>query len=118
MGLEHKSQKVATYRNFSIRMGRYTIFALFIVVFSVLIGTVGYHYLGRLSWLDSFYMSCMILNGVGPVAELTTDTGKVFSSFYALYSGIVFMGVTAVFFTPIFHRLLHILHVEPVEELN
>lgn len=57
-------------------------------------------------------MACMILTGMGPIVEMTTPTAKLFSSFYALYSGIAFLSITAVFFAPIIHRLLHILHVE------
>jgi hypothetical protein len=54
----------------------------------------------------------MILTGMGPVIEMKTATAKLFSSFYALYSGIAFLSITAVFFTPLIHRMLHILHVE------
>jgi hypothetical protein len=54
----------------------------------------------------------MILTGMGPVAEMTTPPAKIFSSFYALYSGVAFLSITAVFFAPIIHRLLHILHIE------
>ena len=79
---------------------------------SVCIGTLGYHRFGQLGWLDSFYMSCMILTGMGPVAEMNSDGAKLFSSFYALYSGVAFLSITAVFFAPIIHRVLHILHVE------
>lgn len=68
--------------------------------------------MGDMTWLDSFYMACMILTGMGPVAEMTTTKAKLFSSFYALYSGVAFLSITAVFFAPIIHRLLHILHVE------
>lgn len=82
------------------------------VSFSVLIGTVGYHLLGGISWIDSFHMACMILTGMGPVVEMKTSAAKLFSSFYALYSGVAFLSITAVFFAPIIHRLLHILHVE------
>ena len=57
-------------------------------------------------------MSCMILTGMGPVAEMTSESAKLFSSFYALYSGIAFLSITAVFLAPIIHRLLHILQVE------
>jgi hypothetical protein len=32
-----------------------------------------------------------------------------------LYSGVAFLSITAVFFAPIVHRLLHILHVEGEE---
>jgi hypothetical protein len=81
-------------------------------VLSLGIGTPGYHYFGHLNWLDSFHMSCMILTGMGPVAEMISEEAKLFSSFYALYSGVAFLSITAVFLAPIIHRLLHILHVE------
>jgi hypothetical protein len=54
----------------------------------------------------------MILTGMGPVAEMHSSTAKLFSSIYALYSGVAFLSITAVFFAPIIHRLLHILQVE------
>jgi hypothetical protein len=57
-------------------------------------------------------MASMILTGMGPVAEMTSNGAKIFSSLYALYSGVAFLSITAVFFAPIIHRLLHILHVE------
>jgi hypothetical protein len=53
---------------------------------------------------------------MGPVAEMKSANAKLFSSFYALYSGIAFLSITAVFFAPIIHRLLHILHVEEDEK--
>jgi hypothetical protein len=79
---------------------------------SIGIGTLGYHYFGELHWLDSFHMACMILTGMGPVEAMKTEGAKLFSSFYALYSGVAFLSSTAVFFAPIIHRLLHILQVE------
>ena len=61
-------------------------------------------------------MACMILTGMGPVVEMANPEAKLFSSFYALYSGVAFLSITAVFFAPIIHRLLHILHVEEDNE--
>ena len=112
MKLEHRKQKIVPLPYFFLRLGRYTLFCVLLIALSVLIGTIGYKYFGQLSWLDSFYMSCMILTGMGPVAEMKTTTSKLFSSFYALYSGVAFLSVTAVFFAPIIHRILHILQVE------
>jgi hypothetical protein len=54
----------------------------------------------------------MILTGMGPVIEMKTFGAKLFSSIFALYSGIAFLSITAVFFAPIVHRIMHILHVE------
>lgn len=115
MKLEHRRQKVVPLTQFLIRVGRYTLVAVTLIIFSVCVGTIGYHYFGKLSWLDSFHMSSMILTGMGPVAEMKTDGAKIFSSFFALYSGVAFLSITAVFFAPIVHRLLHILHVESDE---
>jgi hypothetical protein len=112
MKLEHRRQKVASLPHFLIRLGTYALFSLILIAFSLGIGISGYHYFGLLNWLDSFQMSCMILTGMGPIAEMTTKSAKIFSSIYALYSGLAFLSITAVFLTPIIHRILHILHLE------
>jgi hypothetical protein len=95
MKLEHRKQKIVPFSTFLVRLGRYAIFAMLLIIFSVFIGMIGYHYFGQLTWLDSFHMSCMILTGMGPVVEMKTDGAKIFS--------------------PIVHRLLHILQVEKDE---
>lgn len=110
--MESRKQKVASFSSFLVRLGRYFLFALALIFFSVAIGTIGYHSIADLQWVDSFHMACMILTGMGPVADMPTDEAKLFSSFYALYSGVAFLSITAVFFAPIIHRLLHILHVD------
>lgn len=112
MKLENRKQNITPFSNFLFRIGRYGIFSMGLVIFSVLIGTVGYYHFGQISWLDSFHMACMILTGMGPVVEMASPSAKIFSSIYALYSGVAFLSITAVFFAPIIHRLLHILHIE------
>ncbi|MCS6974747.1 MAG: hypothetical protein N2044_11575 [Cyclobacteriaceae bacterium] len=116
MKLEHRKQKVVSLPKFLFRLIRYGLFAATLIIFSVGAGTIGYHYFGNISWLDSFHMACMILTGMGPVVEMVTPEAKIFSSLYALYSGVAFLSITAIFFAPIIHRLLHILHVEPESE--
>ena len=54
----------------------------------------------------------MILTGMGPVDDMITDGGKLFASFYALYSGIAFLSTAAVLLAPILHRVMHILHLD------
>lgn len=116
MKLENNNQKVVSLSRFMVRIGRYALFALGLVVISVLLGTLGYRYFSHISWVDSFHMACMILTGMGPVVEMKMSSAKLFSSFYALYSGVAFLSITAVFFAPLIHRLLHILNVEQPEE--
>ncbi|HQQ94505.1 MAG TPA: hypothetical protein PLQ93_08115 [Bacteroidia bacterium] len=112
MKLEHHKQSVASLPRFLFRLLRYALFCLLLTAFSVVIGMMGYHHYAGLTWIDSFHMSCLILTGMGPVAEMKTDAAKLFSAFFALYSGVAFLSMTAVFLAPLVHRLLHILHVE------
>jgi len=95
MKLEHHSQMVLPLPEFFLRLSRYALFSLLLITVSLGIGMLGYHYLGRLNMLDSFHMSSMILTGMGPVAEMTSGGAKLFSSFYALYSGVAFLTITA-----------------------
>lgn len=112
MRFEHRREKVVPLSKFIVRVARYSVFSFMLICVSLLVGTIGYHYFQQLGWIDSFYMASMILTGMGPVAEMTTDDAKLFSAIYALYSGVAFLSITAIFFAPIIHRLLHILHVE------
>jgi hypothetical protein len=85
---------------------------LIVLIFSIGIGTIGYHIWGELAWIDSFLNASMILTGMGPVDHLMTSNGKVFAAFYALFSGISFLTFVAVLFAPIYHRFLHKLHLD------
>jgi hypothetical protein len=76
------------------------------------VGVLGYHYLGGLEWIDSLLNASMILGGMGPVDQISTRSGKLFASFYALFSGLLFIGAISLLLTPFVHRLMHTLHVE------
>jgi hypothetical protein len=54
----------------------------------------------------------MILGGMGPVDRMETDAAKLFSAFYALFSGLVFIAVMGVVIAPWLHRMIHVLHAE------
>ena len=49
----------------------------------------GYHFIENLGWVDAFENAAMILSGMGPVATLQTDAGKIFAGCYALFSGLM-----------------------------
>ena len=83
-----------------------------ILTFSLIIGTVGYKYLAQLSWVDAFLNASMILTGMGPTSPMPNDASKIFASLYAIYSGVTFLTIMAVFFAPIIHRFFHLLHIE------
>ncbi len=113
---EHHRKPLLGRREFMERQLRYFGFSLLILTFSIGIGTAGYHYWGKLAWVDSFLNASMILTGMGPVDHLENDAGKLFSAFYALFSGISFLTFVAVLFAPVYHRFLHKFHLDVEEE--
>jgi hypothetical protein len=116
LSFEHKSKKLQPYPEFLVRLSAYFFIALSLVLFSALIGSLGYHFFARLSWIDAFYNACLILTGMGPVAEMPTRIAKIFASFYALYSGIAFLSTIVIFLAPIIHRFMHAFHLQEQDD--
>lgn len=98
-------------KQFRKRYVKFSMIPLAIVIVSLAIGVVGYHWIAGLGWVDSTLEASMILGGMGPVTALKTDSAKLFASFYALYSGLVLISVVGLFISPIIHRFLHKFHV-------
>ncbi len=109
---EHRQQPLLTPREFLIRQLIYLLVAIGIIAGSLVMGILGYHFLEGLAWIDSLVNAAMLLGGMGPVNELHTNAGKLFASFYALYSGIVFLVSVGVILAPLYHRFLHRFHLE------
>jgi hypothetical protein len=109
---EHHHEPLLPRTTFLIRLAKYAAVALGILLFSLLVGVLGYHTFEGLPWIDALVNAAMILGGMGPVNELHTTAGKLFASCYALYSGIIFLVVAGVLMVPIFHRFLHYFHLE------
>ena len=76
------------------------------------IGISGYHWLAGFGLVDSLLEASMILGGMGPVNQLPTEGAKIFASMYALFSGLMFIGIMGVVLSPIVHRFLHKFHVD------
>ena len=109
---EHRRSRLLPWRGFLRRVGRHVLWAFVVLSTAVALGTAGYHTIGHLHWVDAFLNASMILSGMGPVDRMETDGGKIFSAFYALFSGLVFIGVVGLILAPWIHRLLHWTHLE------
>ncbi len=109
---EHKKHPLLPFPLFLARVLKYLIYSILLICFSLSVGVSGYHFIAKLSWIDSLYNASMILTGMGPVAELPTNAAKIFASIYALFSGIAFLSTVAVVFAPIVHRAMHKMHLE------
>ncbi|WP_226857321.1 hypothetical protein [Acidithiobacillus concretivorus] len=97
---------------------RYTAIGLGFMAISLGVGILGYHFLGQITWINSLLNASMILSGMGPVSGLHGTVAKLFASAYALYSGIVYLAVSAVLLYPIVMRLLKILHLQALNTVS
>jgi hypothetical protein len=104
---EHKSKPLLPWHAFIGRLTKHFLSATGLIFSALGIGVLGYHELESLPWIDSLLNASMILGGMGPVDPVKTTAGKLFASFYALFSGIVFLVAVGVIFAPLFHRFLH-----------
>jgi hypothetical protein len=94
------------------RVSRNVSLAAAIIVFSLAVGVLGYRGLEGLPWIDAFLNASMIMGGLGPVDALKTDAGKIFASFYALYSGFVLLLTAGIMLAPVVHRFMHRFHCD------
>lgn len=109
---------LASRRVFVGRLVRSLALSCLLVAVSLGAGVTGYHWIGGLEWVDAFLNASMILGGMGPVNPLETRAAKIFAAFYALFSGLVFVGATGLVLAPILHRMLHKFHISDADEAS
>jgi uncharacterized protein involved in cysteine biosynthesis len=109
---ERRDHPLMSRAKFLRRVVRHFVGVQIFVAVALGIGMLGYHLLAHLNWVDSLLNASMILGGMGPVDPLQSTAAKVFASFYALFSGLAFIGIAGVMLAPFAHRLLHRFHIE------
>ena len=112
---EHHTKALLPRRVFYRRLVRHALLGFAVIFVSLGIGMFGYHTFENLPWVDAFVNAAMILSGMGPVATLQTDGGKIFAGCYALFSGIALIAILGIIFAPVVHRFLHKFHLEDEE---
>jgi hypothetical protein len=112
---ESKTKPPLTLRQFAHRMLGHAAVAAAIIAVALAIGICGYHWSEGIPWIDALLEASMILSGMGPVHDPAKTAGKLFASGYALFSGVVFLGLAAVILAPVIHRVLHKFHLDDEE---
>ena len=113
---ERRKDKLLPPRLFAIRVCQHGGLVILLMALSLGMGILGYHGFVRLTWIDSLVNASMILGGMGPVDPIHNISGKLFASFYALYSGLFFIVATGILLAPFLHRLVHHFHLEKDDE--
>jgi len=112
---ESKTQELIPLPRFARRVALSLALAGAVLAAGLSIEVMGYHFIAGFAWIDSFLEASMILTGMGPVGALNSNAAKIFSSLYALFSGVVFLSVMAITISPVLHRILHKFHVDDDE---
>ena len=112
MSYERHHDQLAPRSIFLKRVAASLLIAFGMIGLALAIGITGYHMLAGFGWVDSLLEASMILGGMGPVNPLANDSAKIFASLYALFSGLMFIGIMGVVLSPIVHRFLHKFHVD------
>ena len=115
---ENKNDPLAPKNVFVTRVVFSFLTSLLVVAVSLAIGTWGYHFFGELAWIDALLNASMILAGMGPVDPMNSVGGKLFATFYCLFSGIVFLTLMAIIMIPLYHRFLHNFHFADVDNAD
>lgn len=109
---ERKHDKVIRKSAFYWRLGTNFFIGALVIILSLILGILGYIYFEGMTLIDAYLNAAMILSGMGPIAPLKSEGGKLFAGIYALFSGVIFLVVIAILFAPIFHRFLHKFHTK------
>jgi hypothetical protein len=111
---EHRKQPLASRGTFYQRILKNILIATIVLIVCLCIGVAGYFYTTHMSFIDALHNAAMILGGMGlvNVNDVSSQNAKLFSSFYALFSGIVFITNIGIILAPALHRIFHRLHVE------
>lgn len=102
-------------RLFYGRFARGAFVAGALILASLGLGVFGYRFVAGLDWIEAVLNASMILTGMGPTGELKTNAGKLFASFYALFSGLAFVTASGILLTPMLQHVLRVFHLEELE---
>lgn len=108
---EHRHEPLLPAHLFWARLTRHALAGLLILAAALGAGMAGYQSFEGMAPIDAFLNAAMILSGMGPVAEMHTHQGKLFAGAYALFSGLLFVGLLGLVLAPVLHRFLHKFHI-------
>lgn len=109
---EHHKEPLISQLKFVMRLARHFGLLSILLSVSLFVGTLGYHFIEGMGWIEAFYNASLIMSGMGPAEGLVSDAGRLFASLYALYSGFFLVGAVGFLLAPVFHRVLHVVHLD------
>ena len=109
---EKDGDKLLSWPRFAKRMALSLAMTLAVVFVALAGGTIGYHEIAGLPWIDALLNAAMILTGMGPVDPMKDNASKLFATAYAIFSGVIFISAVGILLAPVFHRVVHAFHID------
>lgn len=109
---ERQNENLISRRKFAKRIFVFAFMGIIIETLTIFIGSLGFHFIEGLSWLNSILNATMVITGNGPSFEAHSNTGKIFQIIFSVAGVIIFVLVISVILVPVFHRVLHSFHFD------
>src|SRR5690625_152720 len=109
---ESKDQPLLPARHFRRRLLMHLLYALLVMVVTVIVGTIAYVMLGSANWHDAILNTALIVGGIGPYIVPESTGGKLFFAGYSLFVGLVFVTTLGIILAPLAHRIIHKFHLD------
>lgn len=109
---ETKNQPLLPARHFTRRMLMHLLYALLLMLATVLIGVLAHLWLEPITWHDAVLNTALIVGGIGPYIVPESIAGKVFLAAYGMFIGLVFVATLGLILAPLAHRIIHKFHLD------
>lgn len=109
---EHRKLPLITHSAFFLRMLRSFIYGLLTVILVITIGTIGFHSIEELAWIDAFLEACMFFGGMGSEFTIKNWWGKFFAAIYAVLCPFALVASITILLLPLLHRFMHKFHID------
>ena len=111
MKLEKFHHDMVSFRSYLWRTGKYFLFATALIVFALIPGILGFHWLGKIDLYEAFINSINIIGSQDPPYPIKSKTGYLFTGFYGIFCETIILLSIVILVTPTIHRVLHRLHI-------
>lgn len=109
---ENKGKPLLSKTAFKKRILTHFFGAFVLVVLTLTVGTAGHIYFDDMELRTALIASITLSSGLGLSVLPESDSGKLFTSFYGIFSGYVYIATSSMIIAPILHRVLHKLHLD------
>lgn len=109
---ESRTDPLLPPKHFRRRMALHVLYAMLLVLATLLFGVLGHWWFGGHSLYDALINAAFIIGGLGAYMVPETLGGRIFFATYGFFVGLVVMATLGVVLAPLAHRIMHKFHLD------